>query len=159
MAKEKAEKKSAEPKKKEAPEAKADKHVEAKAEAGHDSKAEKGHGKEKKHHEPKPAKPEHKAWHAHSKPREELHCKVKGCKRRYRAKGYCVSHYREWRHGKFGKQRYTACMANNCFKPMAMSRQGLCDEHWIAVYKKGGSVSAKVAEAPTKDEAQKESAA
>jgi hypothetical protein len=161
MAKEKAEKKSAEPKKKEAAEAKADKQVEAKADAGHDSKAEKGHGhgKEKKHHEPKPAKPEHKAWHARSKPREELHCKVKSCKRRYRAKGYCVSHYREWRHGKFGKQRYTACMANNCFKPMATSRQGLCDEHWIAVYKKGESVSAKVAEAPAKDEAKKESAA
>mgnify|MGYP005858802469 CR=1 FL=1 len=158
MAKEKAEKKAAEPKKEKAAEAKGERHVEAKADA-HDPKADNGHGKEKKHHEPKPEKPTHKAWHAQSKPRHELHCKVKNCKRRYRAKGYCVSHYREWRHGKFGKQRYTACMATSCFKPMATNRQGLCEEHWVAVYKKGQSVTARVSEAAEKDSAANESAA
>lgn len=167
MAKEKAEKKAAEPKEKKATAEKSEKHdkqhAEAKADAhGHDHKDEKGHGhgKEKKHHEPKPAKPEHKAWHAKSKPREEMRCEVKNCKRRYRAKGYCVAHYREWRHGKFGKKRYTSCMANNCTKPMGMSRQGFCEDHWIAVYKKGESVNAKVVEAaPEKESAAKESAA
>lgn len=171
MAKEKAEKKAAEPKKEKAAaepkkekataEAKAEKHA-ADAAHDHDHKDEKGHGhgKEKKHHEPKAPKPEHKAWHAKSKPREQMRCEVKNCKRRYRAKGYCVSHYREWRHGKFGKQRYTSCTANNCTKPMGVSRQGYCEDHWIAVYKKGESVSAKVVEAaPEKEAKAKESAA
>ncbi len=168
MAKEKAEKKAAEPKKeKVAAAAKTEKtdkhHAEAKADAGHahdhDKGDEKGHGhdKEKKHHEPKAPEAHHKAWHAKSKPRAELRCKVKSCKRSYRAKGYCVAHYRMWRHGKFAKVRYTSCMANNCTKAMAMSKQGLCDEHWVAVYKKGLKVSAKVEAAPEK-EAAKESA-
>jgi len=164
MAKEKAEKKAAEPKKEKVAAAakteKTEKHPveakgEAKADAGHahdhDKGDEKGHGhgKDKKHEEPTP-EVHHKAWHAKSKPRAEMCCGVKNCKRRYRAKGYCVSHYREWRHGKFGKVRYTSCMANNCTKAMATSKLGLCEEHWVAVYKKGLSVTAKVA-APEKE--------
>ena len=64
-------------------------------------------------------------------------CKVGGCKREYRAKGYCASHYRQWRHGKFGKARYTSCSDYGCTKPMADNRMGYCEEHYQNYYVKG----------------------
>lgn len=37
--------------------------------------------------------------------REEKRCKIEGCKRPYRAKGYCNVHYKQWRRGSLPKQR------------------------------------------------------
>ena len=64
-------------------------------------------------------------------------CKVQSCKRTYRAKGYCSAHYRQWRHGKFAKARYTSCHDYGCHKPMAMNRHGFCEEHFQNFYVKG----------------------
>ena len=57
----------------------------------------------------------------------EPKCQVKGCKRPYRAKGYCVTHFKEWRRGELGKARYRRCKKEGCNKPMV--RRGLCAEH------------------------------
>ncbi len=43
--------------------------------------------------------------HKTTLPRSEKHCKVEGCKRPYRAKGYCNVHYRQWRKGLLPKSR------------------------------------------------------
>src|SRR4051812_37888335 len=64
-------------------------------------------------------------------------CKMTGCKREYKAKGYCVSHYKKWRQGELGKKRYKACKDFNCFKPMALNRHGFCEEHFQNYYVKG----------------------
>ncbi len=37
--------------------------------------------------------------------RSERSCSVKGCKRPYRAKGYCNVHYKKWRKGQLPKTR------------------------------------------------------
>ena len=60
---------------------------------------------------------------------EEKHCSVKDCKRPYRAKGYCVTHYQKWRRGEIEGQkgRYKLCSKEGCKKPMG--RHGVCDEH------------------------------
>ncbi|MFH0902578.1 MAG: vegetative protein [Pseudomonadota bacterium] len=60
-------------------------------------------------------------------PRDARKCKIKGCKRGYRAKGYCSVHYRKWRHGEFPKARYKICTKEGCRKPRA--RGSLCAEH------------------------------
>lgn len=64
-----------------------------------------------------------------SKPREEQKCSVEGCKRPYRAKGYCVTHYKLWRQGaqEGHKARYKTCLKENCRKPRAVG--GFCAEH------------------------------
>jgi hypothetical protein len=63
--------------------------------------------------------------------RDQKHCREEGCKRPYRAKGYCTKHYRMWRQGELGKkQRYKICSKEGCRKPMV--RWGLCDEHYKA---------------------------
>ncbi|HJZ85284.1 MAG TPA: hypothetical protein VKN99_08955 [Polyangia bacterium] len=65
-------------------------------------------------------------------PRKAKTCQVEGCKvAHYRAKGYCVKHYRLWRQHKLGKkQRYKICSKEGCRKPMV--RRGLCEEHFKA---------------------------
>lgn len=77
-------------------------------------------------------------------------CKIQSCKRRYKAKGYCVSHYREWRHGKFGKVRFKQCADINCSKPMAKNRHGYCEEHFQSFYVKGNAVTKAAPAADTK---------
>ncbi len=64
-------------------------------------------------------------------------CQVPNCKRPYRAKGYCVTHYAKWRRGEadLKKQRYKVCSKEECRKPMF--RWGLCEEHYNAAAKKG----------------------
>jgi hypothetical protein len=64
-------------------------------------------------------------------------CQVEGCKRPYRAKGYCVVHYQKWRRGELGKARYKTCSAEDCLKPTV--RWGLCEEHYEAALKKNKS--------------------
>ncbi len=64
--------------------------------------------------------------------REESKCSVEGCKRPYRAKGYCVTHYKLWRRGEMEghRSRYKICSKESCRKPMV--REGLCEEHFKA---------------------------
>ena len=71
---------------------------------------------------------EEKATH-HTDSRKEAHCSVEGCKRPYRAKGYCVTHYKRWRRHELEghKARYKLCSKESCRKPAG--RWGLCDEH------------------------------
>ncbi len=59
----------------------------------------------------------------------EHKCRVEGCKRPYRAKGYCVTHYQLWRRGEMEghKARYKRCSKEGCKKPGG--RWGVCDEH------------------------------
>lgn len=59
----------------------------------------------------------------------EQKCSQEGCKRPYRAKGYCVTHYKLWRRGEIEghKARYHICSKEACKKPAG--RFGLCDEH------------------------------
>lgn len=64
-----------------------------------------------------------------SKPRGEQKCSVEGCKRPYRAKEYCVTHYKLWRQGSVEghKSRYKTCVKEGCRKPRAFG--SLCAEH------------------------------
>jgi hypothetical protein len=72
--------------------------------------------------------------------REEAKCSIEGCKRPYRAKTYCVTHYKLWRRGEIEghKARYKICSKEGCRKPMAF--EGLCEEHFKAA--RGGEAAA-----------------
>ncbi len=67
-------------------------------------------------------------------------CKIKDCKRPYRAKGYCVTHYKLWRHGEFGHTRFKPCSEEGCRKPMV--RWGVCADHYAARRKKDAAAAA-----------------
>jgi hypothetical protein len=64
-------------------------------------------------------------------------CSKEGCKRPYRAKGYCVTHYKLWRRGELEghKARYKICSKEACKK--SAGRYGLCDEHRGTAPKEG----------------------
>lgn len=64
-------------------------------------------------------------------------CKVEGCKRAYRAKGYCQVHYHKWRRGELTKTRYKTCSEEDCLKRTV--RWGLCEEHYEASLKRNKS--------------------
>ena len=59
--------------------------------------------------------------------RAESKCTIEGCKRPYRAKGYCNVHYKKWRQGDLPKGRYKICTKEGCRKPRA--KGSLCAEH------------------------------
>jgi hypothetical protein len=62
---------------------------------------------------------------------EATKCKVEGCKRPYRSKGYCTVHFNKWRKGEMTKKpRYKICGEENCKKPMYM--RGQCQAHYEA---------------------------
>jgi len=75
----------------------------------------------------------------------EHKCSIEGCKRPYRAKGYCVTHYKLWRRGEVEghKARYKTCSKEGCKKPAG--RWGLCDEHRGAGKAEGGEAPAPAA--------------
>jgi len=74
-------------------------------------------------------------------------CKMDGCEKEVRAKGYCDRHYRQWRKGKLPKPRYSTCHAEGCRKPR--QRRGLCDEHYAKLYAKAAAApAAEAASAP-----------
>ena len=56
-------------------------------------------------------------------------CTIEGCKRPYRAKGLCISHYKMWRHNDLEghKGRYKICTKEGCRKPRFFG--SLCLEH------------------------------
>jgi hypothetical protein len=64
----------------------------------------------------------------------EAKCSVEGCKRPYRAKGYCFFHFKKWRQGDLPHSRYKTCSKAECRKPAA--RRGLCETHFAETYKK-----------------------
>ena len=74
----------------------------------------------------------------------EKTCKIKGCKRPYRAKGYCNVHYQKWRKGELEKPRYQTCNfgvnklkrgeKKECLKKVF--RGGLCEEHYQSSFAK-----------------------
>ena len=72
----------------------------------------------------------------------EKKCSVESCKRPYRAKGYCVTHYKLWRRGELEghKARYKLCSKEACKK--AAGRFGLCDEHRGVAPKEGEAPAA-----------------
>jgi hypothetical protein len=76
-------------------------------------------------------------------------CKSKGCKRPYRAKGYCNVHYRKWRRGELEKKgRYRICTEEKCRK--ATFKKGYCEQHysaWSASKKPQAAAEAKPAAA------------
>ncbi len=76
---------------------------------------------------------------------EAKKCGKEGCKRPYRAKGYCVTHYKLWRRGELEghKARYKLCSKEACKK--AAGRYGLCDEHRGVPAKEGGEAPAPAA--------------
>ena len=89
----------------------------------------------------KKAAPAKKAKRAIEPPRAEKKCREEGCKVPYKAKGYCVKHYRLWRQHKLGKkQRYKICSKEGCRKPML--RWGLCEEHFKATAAGGEAAAA-----------------
>lgn len=61
-------------------------------------------------------------------------CKMDGCEKEVRAKGYCDRHYRQWRKGQLPKPRYSICHSEGCRKPR--QRRGLCEEHYAKEYAK-----------------------
>ena len=54
-------------------------------------------------------------------------CRVDGCRRPYRAKGYCNLHYKKWRQGELPHTRYKTCVHEGCRKPRKIG--SLCEEH------------------------------
>lgn len=81
-------------------------------------------------------------------------CSVEGCKRPYRAKGYCGVHFHKWRRGELSaKPRYKICSEENCRKPLF--KFGLCETHyqtWIVSKKGGAPAEAPATEAPPASE-------
>ncbi len=74
----------------------------------------------------------------------ERRCRMKGCKRPYRAKSYCNVHYKRWRQGKLGKARYKICSKEECLQKRHQA--GLCEAHfkeWRASRGKGGAEEGK----------------
>lgn len=73
-------------------------------------------------------------------------CSAPGCKRAYRAKGFCFFHYKKWRRGEIEGRppRYDTCHGENCHKKVVA--HGLCQEHLAAW--KASRKSAKLAAGP-----------
>jgi hypothetical protein len=76
-------------------------------------------------------------------------CRVQGCKRAYRAKGYCFFHYKKWRREELqgASGRYGTCSKPDCRKKVFA--HGLCQEHHDAWKKsrKGANLARAAAEA------------
>jgi len=73
--------------------------------------------------------------------REEKKCKVKGCKRPYRAKGYCVVHYKEWRRGELPKKRFSWCVKPECKNKAVYGK--VCADHYKGIKKKATEAAAQ----------------
>jgi hypothetical protein len=69
-----------------------------------------------------------KKWKVAPKGGGKKSCSVSGCKRAYRAKGYCFFHYQKWRRGELGHARYRTCNAEKCTKKQL--KAGLCQVHY-----------------------------
>ncbi len=83
--------------------------------------------------------------------KQENNCRVEGCKRPYRAKGYCGVHYRKWRQGDLQKRRYKICAKEECIAPRFQG--SLCEKHYNEKIAKGvpEEAPAKVEEKPAEE--------
>ena len=82
-----------------------------------------------------------KGWARQSKGSPENACTVEGCKRPYRAKGYCYFHFKKWRQGELPHSRYRTCSKAECRQKAV--RHGLCEKHEAeARGAKGGETAA-----------------
>lgn len=82
-------------------------------------------------------KAEPKGWARVAKGGTENHCGVEGCKRPYRAKGYCYFHFKKWRQGELPHSRYRTCSKADC--RLKAVRHGLCEKHEAEVYGKAAA--------------------
>ena len=71
--------------------------------------------------------PQKKGWARRAKGSPENACAVEGCKRPYRAKGYCYFHFKKWRQGELPHSRYRTCSKAECRQKAV--RHGLCEKH------------------------------
>lgn len=71
---------------------------------------------------------------------EEAKCKIEGCKRAVRAKGYCRIHYAKWRKGAYGKTRYKTCKMEGCKK--RRFQMAYCEEHFKSEHQKKAATGA-----------------
>jgi len=81
-----------------------------------------------------------KGWGRRPKGGADNACSVEGCKRPYRAKGYCYFHFKKWRQGELPHGRYRTCSKAEC-RAKAV-RHGLCEKHEAEVYGKAAPEAA-----------------
>jgi len=76
-------------------------------------------------------------------------CLIEGCKRGYRAKGYCFFHYKKWRAGALTHSRYKTCSTADCRQKA--TQHGMCEAHYTAwrTSRKGGVGEAPAAAEPS----------
>jgi hypothetical protein len=84
-----------------------------------------------------------KKWKRSAKGGSKKTCSVEGCKRAYRAKGYCYFHFQKWRKGELPHARYKSCNHEKCTKKQF--KTGLCQTHYN---EKHGKVAAAAPAAP-----------
>jgi hypothetical protein len=91
---------------------------------------------------PKPKEPRAKVkgWGRVAKGGPDNHCSVEGCKRAYRAKGWCYFHFKKWRQGGLPHSRYKTCGRAEC--RLKAVRHGLCEKHEAEVYGKEAAAPA-----------------
>ena len=65
-----------------------------------------------------------------------------GCKRAYRAKGYCFFHYKKWRQGDLPHSRYRTCSKPECRAKAIQGKEGFCDKHHAELRKKPEAAAA-----------------
>jgi hypothetical protein len=75
-----------------------------------------------------------KGWGRVAKGGADNQCGVEGCKRPYRAKGWCYFHFKKWRQGELPHSRYRTCSKTEC--RLKAVRHGLCEKHEAEVYGK-----------------------
>jgi hypothetical protein len=54
-------------------------------------------------------------------------CKAESCQKDVVGRGYCRSHYQQWKRGKLPKARYKTCVAEGCRKPQVAASR--CEAH------------------------------
>jgi len=81
-----------------------------------------------------------KGWARRAKGGGDQACSVAGCKRPYRAKGYCYFHFKKWRQGDLPHSRYHTCSRAEC--RLKAVRHGLCEKHEAETYGKGAETAA-----------------
>lgn len=69
-----------------------------------------------------------KKWKRAPKGNGKKACTVEGCKRAYRAKGYCYFHYNQWRKGELPHARFNSCNTEKCNGKQF--KAGLCEKHF-----------------------------
>jgi len=125
-------------------ETKAPAKAEAKTPAKAEAKAAPPPAKAKPAPKPKEPRAKVKGWGRMAKGGPDNHCGVEGCKRPYRAKGWCYFHFKKWRQGELPHSRYRTCSKAEC--RLKAVRHGLWEKHEAEVYGKETAAPAAAAE-------------